>query len=207
MKTQNLIRWSGVSLVLGGLGIALFLITLYPLGNFFAPEVITTSQSTLAHTFHWIGAIFALFGAVGWYAVLRAKAGTLGLIGFIIAFIGTAIQITGGIVAGDVYPIFASATPNLFTPTSPIFTSLPLLIGILGFGLGYILLGISTFRAGILPRGAALLAILGAALFMLPPQPLGPFPTFFTLLGAVLWGAGAARIGFALWSNTIERVA
>jgi len=204
MTTQNLIRLSGLSLILGGLGIALFLIALYPLGSFFAPEVITTSQSVLAHTFHWIGAIFALFGVVGWYAALRAKAGALGFIGFIVAFIGTAVQITGGITVGDIFPIFAAERPDLFSPGSPIFISWPLLMGILGFGLGYVLLGISTFRSGVLPRAAALLVIIGAALFMRPPQPLGPFPTILTLLGAVLWGTGAAWIGFALWSSKSE---
>ena len=204
MSTQNLIRWSGLALVVGGIGIALFLITLYPLGSFFDPQVLTNSQSMLAHTFHWIGAAFALFGLVGWYAVLRAKSGALAFISFVLAFIGTAIQITGGIVAGDVFPRFASEIPDLFNPGSPVFTSLPISLGVLGFGIGYVLLGISTLRARVLPRGGAILAIIGAALFMLPPQPLGPFPTVLTLLGAVLWGAGAAWIGFALWSSKSE---
>ncbi|HKZ40188.1 MAG TPA: hypothetical protein VJ044_04450, partial [Candidatus Hodarchaeales archaeon] len=62
MSSQTLIRWSGLALVIGGIGIALFLITLYPMGNFFAPETITTGQSVLAHTFHWIGATFTLLG-------------------------------------------------------------------------------------------------------------------------------------------------
>ena len=70
--------------------------------------------------------------------------------------------------------------------------------------LGYFLLGLATIRAKILPRWGAILVMIGAILFNLPPIPIGPFPTFVTLLGAVLFGAGAAWIGFALWSSRNE---
>jgi hypothetical protein len=50
MSEQNLIRWSELALAIGGIGIGLFLITLYPLGNFFAPEPLTSSESVLAHS-------------------------------------------------------------------------------------------------------------------------------------------------------------
>ena len=70
--------------------------------------------------------------------------------------------------------------------------------------LGYFLLGIATIRAKILPRWGAVLVMLGAILFQLPPQPIGPFPTFVILLGAVLYGAGAVWIGFSLWSEKGE---
>ena len=114
MSTQNLMRWSGLALILGGVGIALFLITLYPLGSFFDPQVLINPQSVLAHTFHWIGGSFAL--------------------------------------------------------------------------LGYVLLGVATIRARILPRWGAVLVILGAILFNLPPQPVGPIPTFVTLpRGCPVW--------------------
>jgi len=207
MSTQNLIRWSGLALVVGGVGIALFLITLYPLGNFLAPEVLTTSQSVLAHTFHWIGATFALLGLVGWHVKQKAQTGMTGLIGFILAFIGTTLTLVGGVSAGYIFPVLAHEAPQAFDPQGPLFASsnaIPFFIGFATFMLGYVLLGIATIRAKILPRWGAVLVMLGAILFNLPPQPIGPFPTFVILIGAVLWGAGAVWIGLALWSEKGE---
>lgn len=207
MSEQNLIRWSGLALAIGGIGIALFLITLYPLGDFFAPEALTSSESVLAHTFHWIGGTFALFGLVGWHLKQRAQAGMLGLLGFLLAFIGTTLTIVGGVSAGYIFPVLAAEAPEAFDPQGPLFTSpnaIPFFIGFAAFMLGYLLLGIATVRAGILPRWGAILAIVGAILFQLPPQPVGPFPTFVILLGAVLFGAGAVWIGWALWSGKSE---
>lgn len=207
MSTLNLIRWSGLALVVGGVGIALFLITLYPLGNFLAPEAFTTSQSVLAHTFHWIGATFALLGLVGWHVKQRSQAGITGLIGFILAFIGTTLTLVGGVSAGYIFPVLATEAPHAFDPQGPLFASanaIPFFIGFATFMLGYVLLGIATIRARILPRWGAVLVMLGAILFNLPPQPIGPFPTFVTLLGAILFGAGAVWIGYTLWSSKSE---
>jgi hypothetical protein len=210
MSTQNLMRWSGLALVVGGLGIALFLITLYPLGNFFDPETFTSSQSVLAHTFHWVGATFALLGLVGWQVKQRVQVGMTGLIGFILAFIGTTLTLVGGVSAGYVLPVVAIEAPQALDPQGPFFASanaIPFFVGFATFMLGYVLLGIATIRAGILPRWGAVLVMLGAILFNLPPQPLGPFPTFVILVGAVLWGAGAVWIGFALWSSKSDMTA
>jgi hypothetical protein len=210
MSTQNLIRWSGLALMVGGVGIALFLITLYPLGNFLAPETIITSQSILAHTFHWIGATFALLGLVGWHVKQKAQAGMTGLIGFILAFIGTTLTLVGGVSAGYIFPVLAHEAPHAFDPQGPLFASsnaIPFFIGFATFMLGYVLLGIATIRAKILPRWGAVLVMVGAILFQLPPQPIGPFPTIVILLGAVLYGAGTVWIGLALWSSKSEMTA
>ena len=204
MATQNLIRWSGLALAVGGVGIALFLITVYPLGNFFDPHVLAMGQSILAHTFHWIGATFALLGLVGWHVRQKAETRALGLIGFILAFIGTSMSLVGGVSAGYIFPIFATTDPEMFHPTGPLFSSAsaaPFFLGFGAFTLGYVLLGIATIRAKILPGWAAILVIAGAILFNLPPQPVGPVPTFVTLLGAILYGAGTVWIGLALWSG------
>jgi hypothetical protein len=123
LSTQNLIRWSGLALIVGGVGIALFLITLYPLGNFLAPKTIITSQSILAHTFHWIGATFALLGLVGWHVKQKAQAGMTGLIGFILAFIGTTLTLVGGVSAGYIFPVLAHEAPHAFAPQGPLFAS------------------------------------------------------------------------------------
>lgn len=207
MSAQNLMRWSGLALALGGIGIALFLITLYPLGNFLAPEAFVTSQSVLAHTFHWIGATFALLGLVGWQVKQRAQTGLMGLIGFILAFIGTTMTLVGGVSAGYIFPVLAHEAPHAFAPQGPLFASsnaVPFFIGFGAFMLGYVLLGIATIQAKILPRWGAVLVMIGSILFNLPPQPIGPFPTFLTLLGAILFGAGAVWIGWALRSDKSE---
>src|ERR671937_442260 len=99
MSNAILVRWSGLALAVGGIGIASFLLVLYPLGDPLLPRVLLTEQSLIAHTFHIIGALAALLGLVGLYSQIRSRTGWLGLLAFVIAMFGTAFSVTGGLVA------------------------------------------------------------------------------------------------------------
>jgi predicted MFS family arabinose efflux permease len=64
------------------------------------------------------------------------------------------------------------------------------------FMVGYILFGIALLRASALPRAATLLLIVGAILANLPP---GLVPMLILIVGGVVWGIGAAWLGYVLW--------
>ena len=197
MSSARLIRWSGVALALGGIAIALFVLALVPIGGFDAggkAENTLTGIYRLSHGLHILGAVLALFGLVGLYGRLKDRTGWLGLIGFVLAFVGTSLFVGLGMIAEFIVPVLAVSAPPLLDPAGPLGASSPLFpLTFLPFLVGYILLGIATLRAGVLPRWSGLLLIIAAVLFALPV----PWPV--PVAGAIAYGAGLIWLGSALW--------
>ena len=203
----RLIRWSGLAGMLGGAAMALFVIV-HPWGRFVGAEVARTTAWRIAHSLHFVGATLALLGLVGLYARQSRQAGRLGLVGFVVAFIGTAMFVGTGMITAFVWPMLAQHAPAVVEHDGAMFT-LPALIALAltaaGVSVGYVLFGIATLRAGILPRTGTLLLVVGAVLGMAPPQPLGPMPWAGLVLGGVMFGGGSAWLGYALWSEPSAR--
>ncbi len=114
-------------------------------------------------------------------------------------FVGT------GMITAFIWPMLAERAPGvveisgaMFAP--PALTALKLTA--IFVPLGYILFGLATLCARILPRWGTVLLIVGAVLGMIPPEPLGPMPWFGLVLGAVLFGAGSIWLGYALWMES-----
>ncbi len=75
----------------------------------------------------------------------------------------------------------------------------------LSFGLGYILFGVATMRAGVLPRWSGLLLIIGVAFSMAEGSPFGrTLSHVIVTIGHVVFGLGLAWMGYALWSEQRE---
>ncbi len=64
------------------------------------------------------------------------------------------------------------------------------------FSVGYILLGVAIFRAGVLPRAAGVLLAAGCPLVAFAP-PIGL--QAILIVGHTLFGSGLALSGHALW--------
>ena len=202
MSTAKLIHWSGLISILAGL--------LYALGALLHPvgEDLTAYGSPTwvpAHQVYWVSAMLMLFGLLGLYARQVEKAGWLGLVGFVLAFIGTVLVDSIFLMASTVIHLVAVQAPALFDQTAapPAFG---VLVVVVGYILGYILFGIATMRAGVLPRGSGLLLIIGSAMFMISEAvPLNAsFSHLIVTLGDVIFGAGFVWMGFALWSEKRE---
>jgi uncharacterized membrane protein (DUF485 family) len=129
-------------------------------------------------------AMYALLIALtGLYATQAMSAGRLGLIGYLVAALGTLL------LAGDwwyeafVAPQIAAQAPEILT-TAP---SGSILIGaaatFASFALGWVLFGIASYRARVFPRGAAALMVLGGIVGILALAP--PFQIPLAL--AVAW--------------------
>jgi len=77
------------------------------------------------------------------------------------------------------------------------------------YALGFILLGITTMRAGVLPRLAGLLLIVGTVLTLVPSIGLflSPSEGLFVVnsIGRVIFGIAFVWLGYALWSEKDER--
>ena len=102
-------------------------------------------------------------------------------------------------------PILAANAPALLDPAGPLLTLPGLLAqavpGVV-FALGMILLAVAMLRTRVLPRGGAILVIIGALMINLPPPPIGPVPWLIISIGGLVFGAGSAWLGYAVWSET-----
>ena len=198
MSQDKLSRLNGWCLALSGVLLALFFV-LHP-GGGDPPSAQTVVSSAYAweHTLGVASMILMLAGLAGFYARHSAALGKLGLLGFVIAFAGTALLM--GVMFFDAYlvPIIAVAAPQLLAHDGPLNT-LPGLLALavpgMIWGLGYVVLGAAILRTDKSLRYAALLLIAGSIVIDLPPQPVGPTPLFVIALGAVALGVGLGWLG------------
>jgi hypothetical protein len=188
MSSSDLIRWAGLAAILAG--VLLVVADLLNLAIGFDEdepfsETATTGIYAFQSVVNLLSAVLLLIGLVGLYARQSEAAGLLGLAGFLVAFLGTAL-VTGLLWSGlFIVPALAVEVPaflnELEGPPPGFFLSF------ITFALGWLLFGIATLRARVFPRAATILLIIGAVIAVLPL----PF-TGIVLAIAVAW------LGFAL---------
>ncbi|MEJ2600170.1 MAG: hypothetical protein P8Z00_17685 [Anaerolineales bacterium] len=198
MSSSNLIRWSGLSAIVGGALIVVSDVTnavLFPGGQ--GGQVMLTSSWFIVQILGLIALALITLGLVGLYACQAQRAGTLGLIAFVIAFGG--LLMVFGLSWGEPFlgPLVAEQAPGLLSAEPSGALAVGSILSIVLFALGWLLFGLASLRAGVLPRGAAVLLIVGALLsFILVSLDLPLWS--FALGAAVIW------MGYALWSGTGE---
>ncbi len=169
MSYATLFRLSGVSLLLGGLAHLVYLLT-HPHGSGLA--YYADPATALSHLAGFASVLLILLGLPGLFARQAERAGILGLVGTVLVFFGLAM------VDGTHMIIDSAFTPALATipEAAPLMASGgPLEEAMLGgmqgtlvsaggpmLLLGLILLGVSTARAGVLPRWAGALPVIAA---------------------------------------------
>lgn len=205
MTASTLMRLAGVSAMLAGVG---FIIVgmFHPLN---VPESVTTATWINVHIVAIAMGFFGLFGMVGLYVRQAEKSGWLGLAGFLLFSIWLALVMPFSFVEAFILPRLATELPKFVAGFLGIFTGIPseIDLGVLPmfwkisdpmYLVGPLLFGIATFRAGILPRWAGALFVVGSTLapvgaLAVPPeyQPLVLAPNGL----ALVW------LGFALFSE------
>ena len=105
--------------------------------------------------------------AVGLYLAQRSQAGSFGAVAFTVALAGTMLGAGAQWTYVFVVPHFAGVAPALINEGSG-----PVLVGFVTsyavLAIGWVLLGIATLRARLVPRPAAIAVIVGAAIAFLP---------------------------------------
>ncbi|MDR3573789.1 MAG: hypothetical protein P4L50_08005 [Anaerolineaceae bacterium] len=150
-------RWTGIALILAGIYIAL-------IGRIDP-----------------IGAIVALIGLTGLHIEQGEKGGTLSLMGWIIAILGTLIYATVAILV-----LFPAASSQ---PLARIIQSAAFFAGIT-LTLGYILLGVAEKMAAVYNGNNGVVLAFGALLSLL----IGSW-------GALLLGFGMIWLGYSLYQD------
>jgi hypothetical protein len=204
LTPTGLIRASGLATIAGGVLYALF-----PLLHPDHTEAGFTSMAWVpVHLMPNLGAILALFGLVALLVRQLERAGWFGLIGFLVAFFGTASFVMGAMIEMFMIPYLGLQNPAFEEGPPPPGVGEAFMVIVLLFNIGYLLLGAATYRARVLPPSVGILLMLGA-LAMLGLNNLGMLLGIgdsLWMLGPVLLGAGLAALGWSLWSTPVKRL-
>jgi hypothetical protein len=187
MSSSDLIRWSGLAALVGGVVFVVAELLGLPTLNVESfSETATTASFAIQQLLFLLGVALVLLGLVGLYARQSEAAGALGLIGFLVAFLGTVL--IGGFFWASAFigPALATEAPE-FLDAGPPPGLIPTFII---FAVGWILFGIATLRGRVFPRAAAILLIVGAVVTFLPL----PFTT-------LVFDVAVAWLGFALFTG------
>lgn len=202
MHASDLIRRGGYAALAGG---ALLLVAdlgslgqeLFGSSSEKFSETAVTASWTLVSGAFLVGGVLILLGLVSLYARQAEKAGVLGLVGFLWAFVGMALVVGAFWAFVFVVPSAAIEAPAFLNAES---TAGPLDLGFaitfMGFPVGWLIFAIATFRAGVFPRLAAGLLAVGAL------ATFAPLPATTVLLDiAVIW------LGYSLLAEKTAQIA
>ena len=205
ITASNLIRWAGLSAVVGG---SLF-VAIQPLHPPETLPAVTTGTWAAVHCVGVAMCLLNLLGVAGIYARQADEAGWLGLAGALLFGLMWALTAPFQFAEGLILPLLAADAPafveGFLGITSGAASAVDLgvlpavyaLTSVL-YLVGGVLLGVATLRAGVLPRwaGGALAAgtVAPLALSLLLPHE-------FIRLAAVPVGVALALLGAALWSE------
>jgi hypothetical protein len=170
MSSATLFRWSGLSLLIGGLLLVLFFL-FHPAGGD-PPTAQEASGSLygLEHTLGMAAFLLTLLGLLGVYVRLASKQPWLTLLGCLLAFLGSTLLM--GTVWSEVslVPTVAAQAPKLLGSAGALTTGLrvALVLASILDGLGFLLVGIAVLLLGGPSRWAGDVLIIGAVLLALP---------------------------------------
>lgn len=204
ITAKGLIRLSGMAALIGGIFIILarvFQVLLYGA----APLSI---QAASPHFFAalglpgLIGSLGFLIGLMGLYARQAVRSGLIGLIVFLMAYLGIALSLGANWGYAFIAPYLARQDPSLLDTsfTDPGWGVLGpgFAYSYLAGGIGWLLMGILTMLVGVLPRWVGATIVVSIVLStVVPLEPHGPGGILINLL----LSAGPMAIGYALWTE------
>jgi hypothetical protein len=209
MSGSNLIRWSGLAAMAAGMIFA----GIQPVHPADVPASVTTTAWTVIIALKWVMCLLFLVGITGIYARQQERAGWMGLAGYLMLILSWWIQTAYVFNELFVLPVMTSAAPGFVESYLGVVNGMPgemnigaliAVYGVLGvlYMLGGVVFGIATLRAGVLPRWAAGLLALGAAV-----TPLAALlPHAIQRYAAVPVGLAIAVMGYALLTERREAI-
>jgi hypothetical protein len=192
-SASQLIRWSGFATILAGVLTALFWFLHPGLGD---PSAALTARWMWVNLSFVFLLILTLYGVTGLYARQSDRVGTLGFVSYLLSFTSTSLFVGAGIFDAVINPVLRAESPALLNPDGPLLAGplgIVFMIAGVSFALGFVLFGVTTFRAGIFPVGAAVLLIIGSPILGFSPL----MPQIARTLGSVVFGASFIWLGYA----------
>jgi hypothetical protein len=159
-------------------------------------EAYLTSSYLVSSGLRLLGIVLLLWALIGIYERQSRAAGTFGLWEFVVAFFGTALSAGNTWAEVFVWPTLAQVAPNMMSGSvteASSYLSAGLTLSFPLFGVGLILFGVATLRAGVYPRWASVLLIISIPVTMF----LDPTPgSFQESIGQILLGIAVAALGW-----------
>jgi hypothetical protein len=198
-----LLRWSGLVLVAGGL-LLVVATALHPSRETTATILQAEVRLVAAHVLFTLSSLLILLGLPGLYGAESVRMGRLGLVGFLLSFLGTMLIAVSGNF-GFIAPVLAAESPatidaiNLYLPVVALNG-----VAFGGFVVGFVLFGMAMAKTATFPRASGVLVAVGAPSqvfgFALA-QTVSPALWTIAILGSVALGAGLAWPGYQLWQQ------
>jgi ABC-type transport system involved in multi-copper enzyme maturation permease subunit len=144
-----------------------------------------------------LSSLLVLLGLPGLYGAESVRMGRLGLVGFLLALMGTMLVAVSGNF-GFIAPVLAAESPATIDAINAYLPEVALnAVAFVGFVVGFIVFGMAMAKTATLPRSSGLLVAVGA-----PAQVVGfalaqtVSPAWWTVavLGSVALGAGLAGL-------------
>ena len=205
-KIQLLIKVCGFAFLAV---VPLYIIDLAAHGSDYEVGRMLTSQWKLAHQAEGAFYLLLTLAVVGLYLCQAEKVGTLGLIGFVLALMGCAFVVNlGGLYHAYLLPYMQSQYPTVLSPAQWYSADGPLGAEVsyvsesfIAAIVGLFLTGITTARAGVLPRWAGILLAFGQATSLInffAPQSLLNILFPLAAIGFIAIAISYGWLGFAL---------
>ncbi|MGD2156968.1 MAG: hypothetical protein PVG14_19345 [Anaerolineales bacterium] len=178
MSTKKLIRWGGLAVILAGLGSIVIWVLDLAIGE---------QRSITTDSIGFVIMLFFVFGTMGIYACQVNESGLTGFWGFLL------VTISNCTLIGQTW---LTETEEL----ASLISNLDMLGGLTGV-LGYTLLGIGSLKAGILPKWAVWLWIIGylISFVMMLVYVMGVEVAYdISRFAVVIWGIGWTGVGVRL---------
>ena len=138
-------------------------------------EAYLTGSYLLSSGLLLLSSILLLWALIGIYGRQARAAGTFGLWAFVVAFLSTALLAGNNWAQVFVWPTLAQVAPNVMSgqaTETPVYLLAGISLSGLLFGIGMILFGVATIRAGVYPRWASVLLIVSIpVIIFLDPTP------------------------------------
>ena len=119
--------------------------------------------------------------------------------GFLLAFVGTAMFVGTGMITAFVWPVISETNPGFVDAEGPMFedplTQFAVQATYAFLIIGFVTLAVATFRAGVFARWSAVLLAVGIVLFGVPVDPVGPVPWFVRIAGGFVFGFALVALG------------
>jgi hypothetical protein len=161
MSVSPVIRWAGPLCIAAAVLIVLSQILRLGVGLILGADSASTVTHTPTYLLALLGMFVLLVALTAVYTREHAALGGLGLVGYLMAFLGTLL------IAGDwwfeafVVPTIATVAPNVLTlsPSGSVLAGAIVTLGV--YTAGWVLFGLATLRVSAVPRPAAVLLIAG----------------------------------------------
>lgn len=211
MSSTTLYRLSGGTLIASSLLIlvnTLLTAVLFP-GHSSTPQQVLSPSWVLVVMTVLVGSLLFVIGLPGMYLRQAGRAGTLGLVGFILLFFGVLLQgATFSTVQVVILPFLAQKAPQLTGGNSmPVAAFFLLIVSGLMYMIGAILLGIATMRASVFPRWVGILILVAGIAMVLTIAPLPEaISTIVEAVSFIAFSVAFIQCGYMLMAQKREAV-